>query len=66
MKTKDFERILTELGFALTSQSKHRIWKRGPDVVPVPQGKNINRMIARRILRSLDYKGVVPELKYVG
>lgn len=64
MKTKDFERLLVDVGFTLVRLSAHRVWSNGPQRVAVPQGRTINRMIARRLLKEIAYQGRVDELNY--
>jgi predicted RNA binding protein YcfA (HicA-like mRNA interferase family) len=64
MKTREFERILAEQGFILKRIASHRVWTNGTQHVAVPLGKQINRMIARRLLKEIGYKGVVPELNF--
>lgn len=64
MKTNDFERILNKSGFALVRNSKHRIFSNGLKSVAVPQGKVINRMVARRILKEINYQERVEELNF--
>lgn len=64
MKTKDFERILKDLGFQLVRSSDHKIWSDGRQTIPIPHNKNLNKMIARRILKSLGYRLSVPSINY--
>lgn len=63
MKTKDFERILVSVGFALDRINKHRIYARGTQRVAVPHDQ-VNRMVARRILKEIGYTGRVEQLNF--
>lgn len=64
MNTKDFERILREMGFQLVRSNDHKIWSNGQKNVAVPHQKEINKMIARRTLKELSYQGSVPQINY--
>lgn len=64
MKTVDFERLLSSSGFVLVKSSKHKIWSNGTKTVAVPHDKQINRMIARRILKEIGYQQRVSELNF--
>lgn len=64
MKTKDFERLLKELGFMLARTSNHRVWVKDSYRVAVPPHKVLNKMIARRLLKEINYTGKVPEIEY--
>jgi predicted RNA binding protein YcfA (HicA-like mRNA interferase family) len=64
MKTSDFERILSSLGFTLARTNSHRVWVKDAHRVAVPPHKTINKMIARRLLKEIGYTGKVPELNY--
>ena len=67
MKNKDFARILKDEGFSPQRQSgSHLIWSDGKRNVSVPQGSNVNRMLARRLIKEIGYKGNIPELRYWG
>lgn len=65
MKALDFERLLSDFGFVLSRNSKHRIWTNGKYSVAVPQGKIINKMVARRELKKIGYDKRVNELNYL-
>lgn len=64
MKTREFEKILQQSGFELVRSNGHSVWSDGANRVAVPHSKNINRMIARKILKQINYAGSVPELNY--
>jgi hypothetical protein len=64
MRTSDFERILTNMGFCLVRGGKHKVWSNGILHVAVPWGRTINRMLARRELKKINYTGSVPEINY--
>lgn len=66
MKKKEFLRLLKSLGFVLIRSNKHEIWSNGTHTIPIPHGDGtqINRMLARRILKDIDYQGRVQELNY--
>jgi hypothetical protein len=64
MKTKDFERILRELRFQLIRNSNHKIWSNGKETIPIPHKKTLNKMIARRLLKTLGYRLSVPVVNY--
>jgi predicted RNA binding protein YcfA (HicA-like mRNA interferase family) len=63
MKTSEFERILSSAGFVLSRITKHRIWARGTQRVAVPHHE-INRMVARRVLKEIGYSGRVEQLNF--
>jgi predicted RNA binding protein YcfA (HicA-like mRNA interferase family) len=64
MKTREFERILESVGFWLARSNGHNVWSNGVRRVAVPHGKHINRMVARRLLKEIEYTGRVDELNY--
>lgn len=64
MKTRKFEKILSDFGFVLSRTGDHRVWVKAGTHVPVPSGRDINRMVARRILKEIGYQGRVDELNY--
>lgn len=67
MKIKDFERLLKEVGFKPDRQSgSHLVWISGERHVSVPQGRDLNKMLARRLLKEIGYIGVVPQIRYEG
>ena len=52
MKKQDLERALTLLGWWMKREgSNHEIWTNGEDVEPVPRHKEINEILAKKILR---------------
>lgn len=64
MRTRDFERILEEMGYWLARSNGHNVWSNGTNRVAVPHGKNINRMVARRLLKEINYQGKVECINY--
>jgi len=64
MKTRDFERLLTNAGFVLVRVNGHRIWSNGQRHVAVTKDRTIHRGIARRILKEIGYSEKVPELNF--
>lgn len=64
MKALEFERLLIEQGFVLTRNASHRIWSNGNQSVAVPHKKEINRMMAKRLLKEISYPKSVPEINY--
>lgn len=64
MKTKEFERILKEMGYQIIRLGGHRIWGNGQRHIAVPNGREINKMVARRLLKEINYSGRVQELNY--
>jgi len=68
MKLRDFEKILSEVGFSLVrlGGNGHRVWGDGARHISVPNGREINRMVARRLLKELNYSGRVQEINYHG
>ena len=56
MKTKIYVRIIESFGYVLTRVNKHLIYSNGTKSIPVPQGREVNRMMARRTLKELGYK----------
>lgn len=66
MKTNDFERILVTMGFLIMRNGSHKVWANGTKRVVIPSGRQINRMLARRLLKEIGYKESVPEINYNG
>ena len=67
MKTKDFLRILKEAGYVLIRSGRHEIWGKLGHHIAIPHGsggKEINKMVARRILKEINYLNRVKELNY--
>lgn len=64
MKTSDFERILAAFGFTLGRCGSHRIWVLGAYRIAVPHNRQINRMMAKRLLKEMQYPNHVPEINY--
>lgn len=64
MKLVELERILAEMGFSLIRLSKHRIWGNGPKRVALPHDKQVNRMMARRVLKEIGYTERVEAIQY--
>lgn len=64
MKASDFERILNSMGFILARCGAHRVWSNGQRQVAVPHGKEINRMVAKRLLKEIAYPQSVPSINY--
>lgn len=64
MKLKQFEAILSSIGFALVRANAHRIWTDGKKTVAVPHGREVPRDMARRILKQAGCPKKVPELNY--
>lgn len=58
MKFREIEKILYSLGFRLLrSRGNHYIFSNGIKTFPVPNnnGKDVNRMLTRRILKEAGY-----------
>ena len=53
MKHKELARILTGLGFRLVRANKHEVWSNGVLTVCLPRHKEINRNLAKKILRDV-------------
>lgn len=53
MKTVDFERILKQNGFSLVRSSGHHVYSNGTKNVAIPRGREINKMVARRLLKEI-------------
>ena len=64
MKYKDFIRYLREHGYVLIRTSGHHMFSNGSYTIAVPNSKNINRMICRRLLKEIKYPNTVEELNY--
>ena len=58
MKRRDFERLLLDHGFQLIRESSHRVWSNGQRHVAVPHGKEINKMVARRLLKEIEQPAI--------
>lgn len=65
MKVSLFEKMLTSLGYNLVRSNKNKIFSNGISQIAVPHDKEINRMIARRLLKQIAYPSNVPELNYI-
>lgn len=64
MKSNEFERMLSTMGYLLARQGSHRVWSNGHKQVAVPHGKEINRMVAKRLLKEIAYPMSVPSINY--
>lgn len=52
MKKKDLEKELYRLGWRLKREgSNHEIWTNGEDSEPIPRHREINELLAKKILR---------------
>ena len=51
MKKRDLEKKLRDLGWWHLREGKHEIWTNGQDTEPVPRHKEIDEMLARKIIR---------------
>lgn len=52
MKKKDLERELVRLGWRLKREGgNHEIWTNGEDTEPVPRHREINELLAKKILQ---------------
>jgi hypothetical protein len=59
MKTRDLEKKLIEEGYSLISSSGNKKWAKGSHVVMVVLKREMNKMIALRILKEINkYKSV--------
>lgn len=65
MKCSEFERILKSQGYELVRNSGHKIFSNGMSQIAVPHAKQINRLLARRLLKEISYATNVPELNYI-
>ncbi len=51
MKKRDLEKELVRLGWWLKREgANHEIWTNGVDVEPVPRHREINELLAKKIL----------------
>ena len=57
MKTKDLERIMKKNGYVFIRNSGHIIWGNGVKTIAIPRGNEVNKMIAKRILKEIGYIG---------
>lgn len=67
MKTRDFVSILRDQGYELVRSGRHIIYGKAGHHIAIPHGsggKEINKMVARRILKEINYQGRVQELNY--
>lgn len=58
MKTKELLRILKDMGYALVRSGKHDVYAKPGHHVAIPHGngKEVNRMVARRILKEVGFE----------
>ena len=52
MKHRDLISILTKHGFVLARAIEHEVWTNGVKTLTVPRQKDINRFLAKRILKQ--------------
>lgn len=64
MKTIDFTRIIKSIGFVFLRSNGHDVYGRGEQRIAVPKHKEMNRMIARRLLKEAGYQENVQEIGY--
>lgn len=60
MKFVDLVRILHESGFYHIRNSKHKIFSNGIRNIAVPQGKDVNKILTKHIIKQAtnkDFKG---------
>ena len=53
MKLKDLESILCKQGYSLNRVTKHRIWTKDTKSISVPNNKDINCLLAKRLLKEM-------------
>lgn len=56
MKLKDLEKILKLKNFWLERSAKHKIWTNGTINVAIPHQREINRILAKHILKEIGYE----------
>lgn len=56
----DLESILNNNGYFLTKNSKHKIFSNGRHSIPVPHCRELNKFLAKKILRQIQ----VPARQY--
>lgn len=55
MKRRDFERILKDAGYQVLRSNGHTTWANSlGHTVAIPQSSEINKMMARRLLKEID------------
>lgn len=64
MKRNEFEKCLKRQGYTLIRSNAHHIWSNGTHSIAVPNHKEINRMIARRLLKEMNYPESINEVNY--
>lgn len=54
MKRKDFERLLKDAGYVVLRSNGHITWGNSAGhTVAVPHGKELNKMVARRLIKEI-------------
>ena len=54
MKTRDFERYLTQEGYALAASGSHKKFIKGSHAIMVVHGREMNKMVVRRLLKEVE------------
>lgn len=58
MKKIDLENILKKLGWVFVRHGgKHDVWSNGQDEEYIPRHREINEVLARKIIRNVQIKG---------
>lgn len=54
MKRKDFERLLKDEGYQIVRSNGHITWGHPQGhTVAIPHGKELNKMVARRLIKEI-------------
>lgn len=54
MKTRDFERFLSQEGYVLISNGSHKKWVKNAHSVMVVHAREMNKMVARRLMKEIE------------
>lgn len=54
MKLRDIDKLLERNGFILVRSTKHRVYAKGSIRVVVPMHKEVNKMIAKKIIKEIE------------
>lgn len=58
IKRQEFINIIKSMGFVFYRHGKHEVWSNGTRHIAIPSSKEINRMVARRLLKEIGYPSV--------
>lgn len=60
MKTRDFEKYLSHEGYTLMGSGSHKKFVKGSHVIMVVHGREMNKMVVRRLLKEVERNRTAP------